>query len=111
MRFFGRVLNPDWTDLALVLGPNTKWVEDDYEDLQRFAPEVLLGYRVRLAVPTSELRGMWVRKLVLLRGLDMGDYRTARAVEDAVHSIVPGGKCEWYRVHRGLDPVVQRVDW
>lgn len=115
MRYFGKTLHPEYTDLAVVLGPNVRWVEDDYEDLQRFAPEVLLGYRVRLttidSVRSGHTRGLRIDKIVVLEGPEMYETRALQAVREIRFSQVGAyfPKVEWYRVHRGSDPVVQKL--
>lgn len=108
-----RTVNPHYTDLAVVLGPNLRFVQFDFEDLQRFAPEVLLGYRVRLAtvdsVSRGALRGLYISKLVILDGISQArDFHIAYN-EARVCLALSGGKVETYRVHRGSDPVVQHL--
>lgn len=99
---------PEWTDLAVVLGPNMRWVEHDYDDLVRHAPEVLLGYRVRLATTTDRLWGYQIRKLVILDGPYRSQDQTR--IEDAVvQTLTRGGKVERFNVYRGQDPIVRRV--
>ena len=99
---FNRVRRPEWTDLAVVLGPNTDWVSAAYDDLTRFAPEVLLGYHVRLAVPLTRLEGYIIRKLVILEGFSMLDWSFIQRAR--IQTGMYGGKVEWYRVHRP-DPI------
>lgn len=100
MRYFGKILRADWTDLAIVLGPNVRWVEDDYEDLNRFVPEVLLGYCVRLMVPDSiqTMQGIRLRKLVIV-----GDEHVPWQASDVAKRTLyfsGGGVCEYWDVHR-----------
>lgn len=112
MSLIERIQRPEWTDLAVVMGPNVRWVECDYEDLVRYAPEVLLGYRVLLATPDSalRLRGRNIRKLVLLKGLDHSNQSHCSAIQDAVAMTrMLDGKVEWFDVHRGSDPVVRKM--
>lgn len=63
----------DYTDLAVVIGPDRRWAEEDYLDLVDQCPEVLLGYRVMpmsaREVISSPLRGRPVAKVVLLEGV------------------------------------------
>lgn len=68
MNLFNRLLNPQFTDLALFVGPDVRWTEEDYRDIQSEYPEVLLGYRVRLTTMANlewDLRGRRVQKVVL----------------------------------------------
>lgn len=65
-----------WTARCFVIGPNLRWTQVDYEDLQREYPEVFLGYSVWLLTPEMISRGMgwgvqmgWPGKIVLLHGL------------------------------------------
>ncbi len=106
----GLILRMDYTDLAVVVGPNVRWVEYDYEDICRYAPEVLLGYRVLLTtaaqVTHGYLRGRRPVKIVCVDGPGMGD---PRFVNDLGYYRAFSTRVEWYRVHRGLDPVVQRL--
>lgn len=104
MRYFNRTLNPEFTDLALVVGPNVRWTEDDYEDLQRYHPEVLLGYRVRLLtardVVEGRHRGLRPEKVVVLNAA----YREGPKLEDALLASVAVGffpKFEVWHVDRG----------
>ena len=63
----------DWTDVALLVGPNMRWVEDDYPTLIRKRPEELLGYQVHFTTYdrfTREVRGRVVGKVVVLTGSD-----------------------------------------
>jgi hypothetical protein len=102
------LIRPDYTDLAVVFGPNMRWVREDYDDLQKHAPEVLLGYRVRLATPYDRLWGFWITKLVLLEG----PYRTqdwSRIQDAVVQTELRGGRVETYNIYRGQDPIVRRV--
>ena len=98
-----------YTDLAVVLGPNVRWTLDDFEDLERFAPEVLLGYDVLLGVPhvfRGSLRGHRPTKVVLLNHPNK-QPEWYRAVED-LRWMQHGDVAHWeeYRVHRGMSPVV-----
>lgn len=92
----------EYTDLAVVVGPNSRWVADDYDDLCSQAPEVLLGYQVRLATPNSVaeiMRGRVVSKLFLLHGPYSVNDR--RAIEDAESAVVWRDiSSEWLAVHR-----------
>lgn len=101
----------DYTDLAVVVGPNVRWVEFDYEDLCRYAPEVLLGYRVLLMtfdqVERGGLRGRRPLKVVMLEGPGVLSHRWRR--ELAQVSLDLDVKFEWYRVHRAQSPVVRRL--
>lgn len=106
MRYFGRTLHPEFTDLALVIGPNVRWVECDYEDLQRYRPEVLLGYSVRLLTAEDMLKGKHhgrrPEKVVLLSA--EYDSREAWRLRDEIHYAVSSGyfpKVETWYVHRG----------
>lgn len=109
---FDQIRNPHYTDLAILIGPYTSWVEYAYVDLQRYAPEVLLGYRVRLATADSafrhHLRGYRASKLVVLDGIQSA--RDANLGLMYAHmTLLDPTKVEWYRVHRGSNPVVQRL--
>lgn len=89
-----RIQHPEFTDLAVVIGPDVRWVQDDYEDLQRYRPEVLLGYRVILATPGTFHRktwGRWVTKFIVLDGT----FRN------------PG----WYRCHNDMYMTLERYPW
>src|SRR5690349_4275774 len=66
MSRLGQIRRRDWSDLAVVFGPNMRYVEEDYADLMQHAPEVLLGYRVMLATSQTNIRGLRVQKLVIL---------------------------------------------
>jgi hypothetical protein len=102
VRYFGRTLHPEFTDLAFVVGPNARWTEGDYEDLQRYMPEVLLGYRVRLFTEQDILqgrhRGYRPEKVVLLEGTYSGNrfYAEVRYAVSMGHF----PKVEWWHVHR-----------
>lgn len=113
MTRFDQVHNRQYTDLAVVMGPTVRWTLADYDDLQEHAPEVLLGYRVRLTTPEMvhhRLRGLVVSKVVLLDSLDTNP-RAHYAVNELLYfvsrAVYP--KVEWYDVHRGLDPVVKLI--
>jgi len=63
----------DWTDVALLVGPTMRWVEDDYPTLIRKRPELLLGYQVHFTTYDrfiQEVRGRMVGKVVVLTGDD-----------------------------------------
>jgi hypothetical protein len=113
VRYFDRIQHPEYTDLAVVMGPNVRWTEYDYLDLQQHAPEVLLGYRVLLMTPDSaphKLRGRWIKKLVLLKGLEHKHPRIRHAIQDAIFMTeIADGKVEEYDVYRGNDPIVRRI--
>lgn len=90
----------EFTDMAVVLGPNERWVEDDYADLQHAFPEVLLGYRVLLATPQTRLHGYRITKLVLV-GSERYDPWFERAKHDAMGWVeMNRGKTEVWYVHR-----------
>lgn len=114
-RYYDRIHHPEFSDMAVVLGTNVRWVEDDYRDLQEHAPEVLLGYRVRLFSVDSVLRGMSrglrIEKLVVLDGPDMYGRRAEEAVMDLYYGQIGAHfpKVERYRVHRGYTPVVLKL--
>lgn len=112
MRYHGRTLRPEYTDLALVVGPNLAWVEDDYEDLQRTYPEVLLGYRIRLMtvqqVAQGRVHGMRPTKVIWLDGCERNPFwKQARNVLQASTAVTPFGRVEEWHVHRGCG--VERV--
>jgi hypothetical protein len=92
----------DWTDSAIVTGPTLRWIEDDYEDLRRAHPEVLLGYNVRL-VPWSTLggylRGLILSKLVILDG---GQDFPPEAMREVERQRQLGAQVEQWVVHRGV---------
>ena len=99
-----RVQRPEYSDLALVVGPNVRWTENGYEDLQRHHPEVLLGYRVRLFtahdVVFGRHRGLRPEKVVVLNAA----YREGPRFEDELRAAVVTGyfpKFEVWHVHRG----------
>jgi hypothetical protein len=116
MRYYDRIQETQWSDLAVVMGPNVRWTEDDYEDLQRYAPEVLLGLRVLLCTPADALRktrGRLIHRVILLDGLDF-DPHTNRAVDDVTFGArtrFPEARIEWYHVHRSENPPVLRLAW
>jgi hypothetical protein len=101
----GRINRPEFTDLAVVVGPWAHWTEDDVEDLNTKYPEVLLGYRV---LPTTvydvnrgALRGRRVSKVIILdEATRMPD--SARAFTEILGSMVGSyfHKIEWWYVHR-----------
>ena len=114
MRYFGRIQHREFSDLAVVIGPNVRWVQDDYEDLQEFAPEVLLGYRVLLTTPDDvrirSTAGLRIEKIVVLDGISRSRMWQRALVElesRLVASEFP--KIEWYHVHRSENPVVRRI--
>lgn len=93
--------DPKWTDLALMLGPNLRWVEEDYEDLQHAYPEVFLGYRVLLATPNTNFDGYRIMKLVIV-GTEDWSIKLSRATQRAARMVnSAGGKIETWYVHRG----------
>jgi hypothetical protein len=100
------VYRKDWTDEAVVIGPDRRWVQDDYEDLNRAYPEVLLGLRVRLMtidmVRRGSLMGRAPVKIVVFDGC-----QRERGWRDAWHQLLPlkyirGTRIEFWYVHRGI---------
>ena len=98
---FGQVFNRRFTDLAVVMGPSVRWVQDDTEDLLRWMPEVLLGYRVRMMTPNDRIRGLRVKKLIILDGPYTPEQK--RQLMDAAFMVEfwEIGKIEIWHVHRG----------
>lgn len=96
---FGHTLRRDYTDLAVVMGPNMRWVENDVYDLMRYRPEVLLGYRIRLVVPNNAIRGLQIKKLIILEG--PYSKQQERQMMDAVYMVEfwEFGKIETWSVH------------
>lgn len=98
---FDWLLNPQWTDLAVVVGPNVAWVQADVEDILTYRPEILLGYRVKMMVPASmSLRGFHVMKLVVLYTPDYSvrERRDLHVMASLTRAY--GGKVESWFVHR-----------
>ena len=61
------VVNPDYTDLLLVVGATIREAEEDMEDLLRRFPEETLGYRIEIATPDTVLakvQGRRIRKVI-----------------------------------------------
>jgi hypothetical protein len=106
VRYLGKTLHKEFTDLALVIGPNARWVEDDYEDLQRDQPEVLLGYRVRLYtafdIERGQHRGTRPEKVVLLDAPFRDDSQWERVHQEVQACLASGyfPKAEVWHVHR-----------
>jgi hypothetical protein len=109
-----RLRNLWYSDLAIVLGPNLRWAENDTDDLQRWYPEVLLGYRVRtMTVDTASrgrLRGSSPRKVVILDGCQNEPRWISTKYDVAILRDVLGpSNVEWWHVHRGDG--IYRMDW
>lgn len=104
-RYYGRILHPEFTDLAVVIGPNARWVEDDYEDLQRSRPEVLLGYRVKLLTPWDINRNglkRWMPvKIIVLHGSEETiQWHNVRNELKAYLENFEWARVEYWHVHR-----------
>lgn len=89
-----------YTDVCLVIGPNRRWVENDYEDLLRHTT-ALLGYRVEVAtvdeVTHGRLRGIRPTKIIVSDEV-WRSYRWQKA--RAMLGYVTG-RIEVWHVHRG----------
>lgn len=118
---FGRPLNPHYTDVCVVIGPDVRWTEDDVSDLQQAFPEVLLGYRVVMTtvadVNDGYLRGMRPSKFVVLDGCDQvrGYFRALDEI--MVAAITYGAEVEHWEVYRhnryqsgSLGVITERVE-
>jgi hypothetical protein len=92
-----------YTDWCVVVGPNMRWVEDDYEDLMRTFPEVLLGYRVHPTTVDHLLAGKYWRapkKIVVLAGVHLHQRWSIAYREIEQYRAVHGTKIEHWFVHR-----------
>lgn len=109
MRYYGRLLNAPYTDFCVVLGPNVRWVEDDYEDLNRAYPEVFLGYRVLLTTPRDVRRSVMGRRpptrVVVVgeeaRDAKSRDWNNALNELHDYQSLADYGDMQGWHVHRG----------
>lgn len=99
-----QVINPHYTDLCIVIGPDVRWVENDVEDLLRYRPEVLLGYRVMMttaALADIRLCGTHPEKVVIL-DFPYSDSQS-RAIMNTVEPSLTRAyfpKVERWHVHR-----------
>lgn len=96
-----------WTDRCFIIGPEIRWTQDDYEDLQHAYPEVFLGYTVWLLTPDMIVRGMGrgvvPKKVILLHGVygSQASQRHPFWNNDVQMWRAMGAKLETWFVHRG----------
>lgn len=102
MRYFGRLQHREFTDLALVVGPYARWTENDYEDLQRYKPEVLLGYRVILMTSTEVVngahRGLRPEKVIVLDAYEEYGWEHWRRFNNELRAAVIMGYFPKYEI-------------
>lgn len=100
------ILKRGYTDTAILISPNLRWARDDFEDLERFRPEVFLGYTVRAHIPILErtVRGVHVSKVVVTGDGSFTDhYRLQRFLDHGViPSLISAFKpvVQFWQVHR-----------
>lgn len=101
----GKIWQPEYTDLLVMVGPDKRWVETDFEDLHDAHPEVFLGYRVLLLtvdqVERGATRGRVPERIVWLEDNDR-HLGSNRAYQELVHSLSGSHfpNVQWWNVHR-----------
>lgn len=101
----GKIWRPEYTDLLIMVGPNKRWVEDDFEDLHAAHPEVFLGYRVLLLtvdqIRDGAIRGRRPERVVWIDDNDRY-HGSSQAYQEMLHTLPSSHfpDVQWWHVHR-----------
>lgn len=82
------VVNHHYTDVAVLLGPDRRAVQNGYRELMLASPETLLGYKVVLSTPNTNLHGYKITKLIHLFG---APWRDQRAITESIFTYLSSG--------------------